>query len=343
MTEDKLLIQALQGKQTARVPFWFMRQAGRFLPEYKATRATASGFLDLCFSPEKAAEVTLQPLRRFGMSAAILFSDILVIPYALGVDVRFAEGEGPIVEVTNTKQRIEAFELDKVRARLEPVAETVRLVKNKLPEGTTLIGFAGAPWTVACYMLQGKSGKEFAKARQFAQAEPVLMQLLIDKVTDATIDYLKMQIDAGAEAIQIFDSWSGLLSPAQFAKWCIEPTKKIVKALRAYKKEIPLIGFPKGAGLFLKDYAQTDVDCFGIDMNTPIAFAKQHAAGKCLQGNLDPLLLCYDLNGALDETKRILETMKDHPFVFNLGHGMIPEMPIAHVEALSNLLKAYRR
>ncbi|MBN8544033.1 MAG: uroporphyrinogen decarboxylase [Alphaproteobacteria bacterium] len=343
MTEDKLLISTLQGKQSDQVPFWFMRQAGRFLPEYKATRATASGFLDLCFSPEKAAEVTLQPLRRFGMSAAILFSDILVIPYALGVDVRFAEGEGPIVEVTNTKQRIDAFQVDKVRERLEPVAQTVRLVKKELPKGGALIGFAGAPWTVACYMLQGKSGKEFAKARQFAQAEPVLMQSLIDKITDATIEYLKMQIDAGAEAIQIFDSWSGLLSPAQFAVWCIKPTTKIVKALRAYKKEIPIIGFPKGAGLFLKDYAQTGVDCFGIDMNTPMEWAKQNAQGRALQGNLDPLLLCYDLKGALDEAKRILETMKDSAFVFNLGHGMIPEMPISHVEALSNLLKEYRR
>ncbi|MFZ4125110.1 MAG: uroporphyrinogen decarboxylase [Rickettsiales bacterium] len=343
MTEDKLLISTLQGKRSDQIPFWFMRQAGRFLPEYKATRATASGFLDLCFSPEKAAEVTLQPLRRFGMSAAILFSDILVIPYALGVNVTFAEGEGPIVEVTNTKQRIEAFELDKVRERLEPVAETVKLVKNELPEGAALIGFAGAPWTVACYMLQGKSGKEFAKARQFAQAEPVLMQSLIDKVTDATIEYLKMQIDAGAEAIQIFDSWSGLLSPAQFAKWSVAPTGKIVSALKNYNKKIPIIGFPKGAGLFLKDYAQTGVDCFGIDMNTPMEFAKANANGKCLQGNLDPLLLCYDLNGALDQTKRILETMGASPFVFNLGHGMIPEMPIAHVEALSNVLKDYRR
>jgi uroporphyrinogen decarboxylase len=343
VTEDKILIPALQGKISDRVPFWFMRQAGRFLPEYKATRATASGFLDLCFSSEKAAEVTLQPLRRFGMSAAILFSDILVIPYALGVGVTFAEGDGPIVEVTNTMQRIEAFELDKVRERLAPVAETVKLVKKELPQGATLIGFAGAPWTVACYMLQGKSGKEFAKARQFAQAEPVLMQLLIDKITDATIDYLKMQMDAGAEAIQIFDSWSGLLSPAQFAKWCIAPTKKIVKALRLHNKNIPIIGFPKGGGLFLKAYAETGVDCFGIDMNTPMEFARQNAPGKCLQGNLDPLLLCYDLKAALEETRSILKTMKEHPFVFNLGHGMIPEMPIAHVEALSNLLKEYRR
>ncbi len=343
MAPSKLLISTLQGKIGERVPFWFMRQAGRYLPEYKTTRATASGFLDLCFSPEKAAEVTIQPLRRFGMDAAILFSDILVIPHALGVEVTFAEGEGPVVEVTHTKERIEKFELDKVKERLEPVAQTVRLVKQQLPEGTALIGFAGAPWTVACYMLQGKSGKEFAKARQFAQAQPVLMQLLIDKLTDATIDYLKMQIDAGAEAIQIFDSWAGLLSSAQFAKWSIAPTRKIVSALKQYNKHIPIIGFPKGAGLFLKDYADTGVDCFGIDMNTPIAFAKQNAQGCALQGNLDPLLLCYDVQGALDEAKRILETMKDTAFVFNLGHGMIPEMPIAHVEALSQLLREYRR
>lgn len=343
MDSGKLLVRSLQGEHSNRVPFWFMRQAGRFLPEYKATRATASGFLDLCFSPEKAAEVTLQPLRRFGMDAAILFSDILVIPYALGVDVRFAEGEGPIVEVTDSKQRIDAFEMDRVAERLAPVAQTVRLVKKDLPQDAALIGFCGAPWTVACYMLQGKSGKEFAKARQFAQAEPEVMQSLIDKLTDASIKYLRMQIDAGAEAIQIFDSWSGLLSSAQFAKWCIAPTIKIVAALRKSHPHIPIIGFPKGAGLFLKHYAQTGVDCFGIDMNTPMAFAKEHAGGKCLQGNLDPLLLCYDLQGALEETKRILDVMGKDPFVFNLGHGMIPEMPIAHVEALSTLLKEYRR
>lgn len=343
MSQDKLLVQALQGKHSDRVPFWFMRQAGRYLPEYKATRATASGFLDLCFSSEKAAEVTLQPIRRFQMDAAILFSDILVIPYALGVDVQFAEGEGPIVEITNTKERIEKFTLSEVSKKLAPVAETVRLVKKDLPQGTALIGFCGAPWTVACYMLQGKSGKEFAKARQFAQSSPVAMQLLIDTLVEASITYLRMQIDAGAEAIQIFDSWAGLLSPAQFAKWSIAPTKKIVDALKKSHPHIPIIGFPKGAGLFLKDYVQTNVDCFGIDMNTPLEFAKQHSGGKCLQGNLDPLLLCYDIDGALKEAKAILKTMGDHPFVFNLGHGMIPEMPIAHVEALSNLLKEYRQ
>jgi uroporphyrinogen decarboxylase len=320
-----------------------MRQAGRYLPEYKATRATASGFLDLCFSPEKAAEVTLQPIRRFSMDAAILFSDILVIPHALGVNVTFAEGEGPIVEITNTKERISKFTNDKVADRLAPVAETVRLVKKDLPKEVALIGFCGAPWTVACYMLQGKSGKEFAKARQFAQSDPLAMQQLIDALVEASITYLRMQIDAGAEAIQIFDSWAGLLSKVQFEKWSIAPTKKIVAALKQSHPHIPIIGFPKGSGLFLKDYAYTNVDAFGIDMNTPIEVAKQNSAGKCLQGNLDPLLLCYDIDGALKEAKAILKTIGDHPFVFNLGHGMIPEMPIAHVEALSNLLKDYRR
>ena len=343
MTGDKILVQALQGKKSDLVPFWFMRQAGRYLPEYKATRATASGFLDLCFSPEKAAEVTLQPLRRFGMSGSILFSDILVIPYALGVDVKFLEGEGPVVEITDSAERIAKFTHSDVTKKLAPVAETVRLVKKDLPQGTTLIGFAGAPWTVACYMLQGKSGKEFAKARQFAQAQPAVMQSLIDALTNATIDYLRMQIDAGAEAVQLFDSWAGLLSAAQFAKWSIAPTKKIVAALKESHPHISIIGFPKGSGLFLKDYASTGVDCFGIDMNTPMEFAKQNANGKCLQGNLDPLLLAFDIKGALEEATRILKMMGDVPFIFNLGHGMIPEMPIAHVEALSNLVKDCRR
>jgi len=345
MQKDKLFLEALKGKTTPGVPFWFMRQAGRYLPEYRALRATTEGFLDLCFSPEKAAEVTLQPLKRFHMSAAILFSDILVVPYGLGADVRFAEGEGPILGIIDSVEKIKGLALGPLLSKLEPIAETVRLVKKQLPEDTALIGFAGAPWTVACYMLQGKSGKEFAAARRFAYAQPETMAMLIDLLVVATIDYLRMQIDAGAEALQIFDSWAGLLTPDQFAKWVTAPTQKIVAALRASHPNTPIIGFAKGAGLQLPAYAKaTGVNAIGVDQHTPMDFAMASVLPhQAVQGNLDPLLLAFDKDGALRETEKILKTMGDRPAVFNVGHGFIPETPIEHVQAVSDMVHAWRR
>lgn len=345
MAEEKLLLMALRGEVTRKIPFWFMRQAGRYLPEYREIRSTTSGFLDLCFSPEKAAEVTLQPLRRFGMDAAILFSDILVIPYGLGVDVRFLEGEGPLVAVTDTAEKIAALDVTTVRSKLAPVAETVRLVKKDLPPGATLIGFAGAPWTVACYMLQGKSGKEFQTARLFALSQPSLMQQLMDTLTTATIDYLSMQIEAGAEAIQIFDSWAGLLTPSQMKTLVIEPTRTIVEAIRSQHPHIPIIGFPKGAGLELLDYSEdTQVDCVGVDQHTDLDFAIE-CCHQTVQGNLDPLLIAADKEGALAATKEILSIVnhKNVPFVFNLGHGFIPQTPIENVQAVADYIKQWRR
>lgn len=343
MAEPKLLVRALKGQQTERVPFWFMRQAGRFLPEYREVRASTKGFLDLCFTPTKAAEVTLQPLRRFGMDAAILFSDILVIPHALGVEVKFAEGEGPIVEITNQPARIDALQYD--AEKLAPIGETVRLVKKDLPTSAALIGFAGAPWTVACYMLQGRGGKEFAPAREFAYAQPVLMQQLIDKLTDATIAYLRMQIDAGAEAIQLFDSWAGLLTPDQFALWVTRPSAKIFSALRASHPQIPLIGFAKGAGLNLASYAkESGADGIGVDQHTPMSYALLCAQqGQCVQGNLDPLLLASDKKGALEQAEEILRTFEKRPAVFNVGHGFVPHTPIENVMAVADLVKGWRR
>ncbi len=343
---DKLLIQTLNGNLTERVPFWFMRQAGRFLPEYREVRATTRGFLDLCFTPTKAAEVTLQPLRRFGMDAAILFSDILVIPYALGVDVKFVEGEGPRVGLTTTKEKIEALDLSAVKSKLAPVAETVRLVKKDLPEGAALIGFAGAPWTVACYMLQGKSGKEFQDARLFALEHPALMQQLMDILVPATAEYLGMQIEAGAEAIQIFDSWAGLLTPAEFAKWVTAPTVKLVQLLRSKYPHIPIIGFAKGAGLELADYAKkTGVHCIGVDQHTAIDFAISARASdkQAIQGNLDPLLIAANKAGAVQETETILKKIAKTPCVFNLGHGFIPSTPIENVAAVAEKVKSWRR
>lgn len=342
----KLFLQALNGELTERVPFWFMRQAGRYLPEYRAVRATTTGFLDLCFSPEKAAEVTLQPLRRFGMDAAILFSDILVIPYGLGVDVHFVEGEGPRVGITTEQAAIDALDLTTVRKRLEPVAQTVRLVKQGLPEGAALIGFAGAPWTVACYMLQGKSGKEFEAARLFALKYPERMQQLIDTLVDATVDYLCMQVEAGAEALQIFDSWAGLLTPEEFEKWVTVPTVKLVNRLREKHPDIPLIGFAKGANSNLASYAKrTAVNAIGVDQLMPmeVAIAARSYAKQAVQGNLDPLLIATDKARALAQTEVILQKLKTTPSVFNLGHGFIPSTPIENVEAVSVFVKAWQR
>jgi len=327
-----------------------MRQAGRYLPEYKAVRGTTSGFLDLCFTPEKAAEVTLQPLLRFGMDAAILFSDILVIPHGLGVHVHFVEGEGPRVGLTNTRETIEALDLSAVRQKLQPVAETVKLVRKKMQEdailGAALIGFAGAPWTVACYMLQGKSGKEFQDARLFALAQPLLMQQLIDTLVVATADYLSMQIEAGAQAIQIFDSWAGLLTPAEFEKWVTLPTIRLVQLVRKKHADVPIIGFAKGAGIGLPDYAKrTGVNAIGVDQHTPMEFAIAARAQdkQAVQGNLDPLLIATNKNEAVRETKNILSKMKNTPSVFNLGHGFIPSTPIENVAAVADVVKAWRR
>ncbi len=342
---DKILLRALRGDVTERVPFWFMRQAGRFLPEYREVRASVGGFLELCFNPEKAALVTLQPLKRFHMDGAILFSDILIVPYALGVDVTFAQGEGPVVEQVITKQRIDQLSLDE--KKYAPIFETVRLVKKQLPEGATLIGFAGAPWTVACYMLQGPrhKRKEFEHAIAFAQNQPKLMQKLIETLTEATIRYLRHQIDAGAEAVQIFDSWAGLLSKEQFEQWVIPPTRNIVAALKESHPQIPIIGFARGAGQHLSAYASTGVDCVGVDQETSMqaAVAARASAKQAVQGNLDPELLAKDFNAALAQTKILLETTRDVPHVFNYGHGMLPTTPVEHVAQLCEFLKSYRR
>lgn len=347
MSEEQLLVRALKGEMTERVPFWFMRQAGRYLPEYRALRATTNGFLDLCFTPEKAAEVTIQPIRRFGMDAAILFSDILVIPYALGADVRFAEGEGPIVEQTITQERIGQLRLDDTEKKLAPVMETVRRVRAELPKQTALIGFCGSPWTVACYMLQGKRpDKKFANAVAFATAEPALMQNLVDTLVESSIRYLRAQLDAGANALQLFDSWAGLLTDEQFDRWVIAPTKKIGSALRASHPHIPLIGFAKGAQKNLGRYAaMTDMNCIGIDQDTDMKWAIGQRARptQAVQGNLDPNLVATDKHASLAQLEQLLENIAAVPAVANLGHGFIPQTPIENVEALCDRLRNFRR
>ncbi len=337
---QRLLLENLLGRPTDRVPFWFMRQAGRYLPEYRELRKSAGGFLELVFDPKKAAEVTLQPIRRFGMDGAILFSDILVVPYAMGAGVAFAEGEGPIVERITDAGRIGRLALDE--KKLQPIYETLRLTKKELPAHVTLLGFAGAPWTVAAYLLREKGDKEFSGARAFAYAQPKLMQQLVDAIGEATVVYLTRQVEAGAQAVQLFDSWAGLLAPDQFERWVLQPTAKIVAALKP--TGVPVIGFARGAGQHLAAYAGTGLQCVGVDQQTDMATAIS-ALGKkqAVQGNLDPLLLAADKDGALRQAEKILRTFGDRPAIFNFGHGMLPHTPVDHVAALCDLLKAARR
>lgn len=340
---DKPILRALQKEVDSRVPFWFMRQAGRYLPEYREVRKQAGSFLDLCYNPELAAEVTLQPVRRFGMDGAILFSDILVLPHALGVEVRFAEGEGPQVERVITRDRALKLDISRIEDHIAPVLETIGRVKEALPEQVTLLGFAGAPFTVASYMVEGKGSKEYAALRRFYYEEAALFQSIIDTLTLATIEYLSLQIAAGAEAVQLFDSWAGVLSPDAFAKYCIEPNQKIVEALKARHPGIPVICFPRGAGAKYMAFSDA-VACDGlsIDTMTPLAMVKDGFNKQCLQGNIDPMLVVAGGQAMVDEATRMLDVMAGHPFIFNLGHGFVPETPISHVERLCETIRGYK-
>ncbi len=311
-----------------------MRQAGRYLPEYRELRAQKGGFLALATDPEAAAEVTLQPIRRFGFDGSILFSDILMVPWALGQDLTFGVGEGPRLEPALVDHALDR--LHAAPERLEPVYATVSRVAGALPPATTFLGFAGSPWTVATYMVAGHGSKDQGETRRFAYRDPQAFGAIIDAIADSTVEYLAKQIAAGVDAVQLFDSWSGSLSPAQFERWVIAPTAAIVAKLHDRCPGVPVIGFPKGAGGKLPGYArETGVDAIGLDETVDPAWA--HAslpAGLPVQGNLDPLALIAggaDLDAATD---RILAAFADRPHVFNLGHGILPDTPIAHVEQL---------
>jgi len=335
----KDLINAFRKEKTTNIPFWFMRQAGRYLPEYREIRSQTKNFLDMCYTPEKAVEVTLQPIRRFGMSAAIIFSDILVIPDALGVDVRFEEKKGPLLVPVQTNDDLErlAFKIEK----LEPVYEALRLTKKALPKETTLIGFAGSPWTLACYTVQGKADRDFQQVRSVALRQRDFFVKLIDLLTDSVIKHVLQQIKAGAEVIQLFDSWSGVLSEQEFSEWSIEPTKKIVSAIKAQHPEVPVIGFPRMSGSKAKTYArQTGIDAISVDASMSLEWIKNELQPVCMvQGNLDSLALAENKEVMLAQAKKIISTLGDKPFVFNLGHGILPHTPIEHVQALCDLLK----
>jgi uroporphyrinogen decarboxylase len=319
-----------------------MRQAGRYLPEYQKVRAQAGTFLDLCFSPELAAEVTLQPVRRFGFDAAILFSDILVVPYALGQRVDFVTGEGPQLAAIAEPAGITGLYNQADQARLAPVYETVARVRAALAPDKALIGFCGAPWTVATYMIAGRGTVDQAPARLFAYRYPQAFAELIERLIRASIQYLGRQLEAGADAVQIFDTWSGVLPPEEFARWCIAPVASIVRGVRAQVPGAKFIGFPRGAGTMLTRYAdEVAVDAIGLDWIVDKTFAREQVQSrKPVQGNLDPLALLAG-GAALDRgVDAVLDTFAGGPFIFNLGHGILPDTPIAHVE---QMLRRVRR
>lgn len=332
----KPLLAALRGERQDIAPRWMMRQAGRYLPEYRALRAEKGGFLELVYDSAAAAEITLQPLRRFGtgttgLNAAILFSDILIVPYAMGQKLWFEAGEGPRLAPIMNDTEISALVPD--WSRYEPIYETVRQVKAQLAPETTFLGFAGSPWTIATYMVAGQGSKDHARARYMAYADQERFQGIIDAIVDATVPYLIGQIDAGVEAVQLFDSWAGSLSPQQFEQWVIAPNRTIIERLRAERPGVPIIGFPKGAGAKLVDYAQaTGVDALGLDETIDPVWANAVLPeGLPVQGNLDPLALLAG-GAALDEgIDRILAAFPDRPHIFNLGHGILLDTPIGHV------------
>jgi uroporphyrinogen decarboxylase len=336
---SKPLLNVLSGGKSETLPIWLMRQAGRYLPEYRALRADKGGFLALVNDSDAAAEVTLQPIRRFGFDGAILFSDILIVPYALGQDLRFEAGEGPRLSPPLTEAVLSS--LEPVPARLEPVYRTVEKVKAALPAETTFLGFAGSPWTVATYMVAGQGSRDQAEARQAAYADPGGFAALIGAIEAMTVDYLSGQIKAGVDAVQLFDSWAGSLSPAQFETWVIAPTARIVAALKARHPDVPVIGFPKGAGAKLAAYArETGVDAIGLDETMdPVWAASVLPPELPVQGNLDPLALLAGGEALETAVGRILSSLAGRPHIFNLGHGIIKETPIAHVERLLALVR----
>jgi len=336
-----LLLDTLCGHSGPRRPVWLMRQAGRYLPEYRALRSEKGGFLELVHDSVAAAEITLQPIRRFGFDGAILFSDILVIPHALGQDLAFLEGEGPHLSPRLVDTALES--LQAAPERLDPVYRTLRLLSERISPETTLLGFAGSPWTVATYMIAGQGSRDQQASRLMAYRDPAALQAILDAIVALTVEYLSGQIEAGAEAVQLFDSWAGSLAPAEFERWVIAPNAAIVAALKARHPDVPVIGFPKGSGEKLPAYArETGVDAVGIDETIdPLWANRELPAGMPVQGNLDPLLLLAGGDELDAAARRILDAFAGRPHVFNLGHGIDKETPIAHVERLLEVVRSW--
>lgn len=344
MTRKKRLLMALRGERVDRVPFWYMRQAGRYLPEYRQVRTQANGFLELCLNPVLATEVALQPLRRFGMDGAILFSDILIVPFGLGVRVSFEEGEGPKLERLASLDQLPVLDRARFAERLAPVYDAVARIKARLEPETTLIGFAGAPWTVATYMIEGGSSREFARTKSFAFQDPKGFDRLIELLVVTTVEHLSAQISAGAEVVQVFDSWASALPAHAFERWAITPMRTIADALRARHPGVPIIGFPRMAGAGYEPFVErSGVDAVSLDWTVPGSWAARRLQPTvALQGNLDPQLVVVGGSAMLEEATAILEALSGGPFVFNLGHGIVPETPPDHVAALSDAIRAFR-
>ncbi len=344
-TERKAFLRVLGGETCTPPPIWLMRQAGRYLAEYRKIRAEVGSFLDLCYSPEHATEVTLQPIRRFGFDAAILFSDILVVPHGLGQAVRFVEGEGPKlppIHGTSDMSGLSMTAMQSSSGPLEPVYEAVGRIRDSLPPETALIGFAGAPWTVAAYMVEGGTSRDFHAIKSWALSDPEGFGTLMDLLVEATAEHLSRQVIAGADAVQIFDSHAGVLPDGAFERWIVEPTARIVAALRARHPEVPIIGFPRGAGLRYPDYAaKTGVTAVGLDSVVPVTWARDALQSRLpVQGNLDPVYLLAGGSKMLAAADRILDALGGGPLVFNLGHGVIKETPPDHVTALIQHIRA---
>ncbi len=341
---DMRFLKPFAGETCAPPPVWLMRQAGRYLPEYRETRAKAGSFLNLCYTPALACEVTLQPIRRFGFDASILFSDILVVPDALGQSVRFVEGEGPRLDPLTGDADLAKLSIAGARSKFETVAESVSRIRAGLPKETALIGFCGAPWTVATYMIGGQGSSDQADTRLMAYRKPAFFARLIDLLVDASVGYLDLQIKAGADVVMIFDSWAGSLPDDEFARWVTAPTKKLVAALKAKHPHVPVIGFPRSAGIASIGYAKaTGVQGIGCDTAMPLSLMAGDLArtGIVVQGNLDPLLMIAGGDAMIRRTHEILDAMQNRRFVFNLGHGITPEAPPSHVAELVKVIRSY--
>src|ERR1700743_3323118 len=340
----KPFLDVLSGRKQAVPPIWMMRQAGRYLPEYRELRAKAGGFLDLCFTPEYAAEVTLQPIRRFGFDAAIIFSDILVIPYALGRSVRFEAGEGPRLDPLDTPEKVATLAPHADFTKLEPVFEALRRVRRDLDAKTALIGFCGAPWTVATYMVAGQGTPDQAPARMLAYSHPEAFEKIIEVLVENSIQYLLGQLKAGADALQIFDTWAGVLPPREFLRWSVEPTARIVAGVRKQVPDAKIIGFPRGAGPLLPAYiGATSVNAVSIDWTADPAFIRERVQTHvAVQGNLDPLVLITG-GDALDRAiEDVAASYGKGRLIFNLGHGIQQQTPIAHVEQMVKRVREYK-
>ena len=342
MTSSKTILRALAGETLPTPPIWMMRQAGRYLPEYKATRAQAGDFLSLCYNPDLATEVTLQPIRRYGFDAAILFADILLIPQALGADLWFVTGEGPRLSTITSQADLDKLgPVSDIHETLNPIYQTVRNLSGALPSETTLIGFAGAPWTVATYMIAGRGTPDQAPAHKLMNEQPEVFDALMDKITEATIDYLLMQIEAGAEVVKIFDSWAGSLLGAAFQKYSLEPARRITAALKAKYPDTPIIGFPREAGDGYIGFAKaTGVDCVALDNSvTPEWAVKNVQVDGCVQGNLKSSHMVTGGQALVDETRAIVKAFSGGPHIFNLGHGITPDADPDNVQRMIDAVR----